>query len=264
MPIEIRETVRVLNQRQFGEIAFGVMDHVFGIHNDLGRFCDEDVYQKELVHLLGQRASDKVWIKVRHGGFCKTYFMDILVNQGAIFELKVVNQLAAEHRVQLLNYLLLTESRHGKLVNFRPDRVEHEFINTTLTRADRTRFAVVDSEWKDTGPRASEVRRFLVECLQDWGTCLELGLYEEAATYVLGGEECVLREIAIVNDGRRLGCQKVRLVDDHTILKITGLHADRNGYRSHITKFINHTELDHVMWVNVTLHQVTFSTVSKS
>jgi len=41
MPIALRVPVRRLSQREFGEIAFEVMRHVFAIHNEIGRFFDE-------------------------------------------------------------------------------------------------------------------------------------------------------------------------------------------------------------------------------
>ena len=38
---------------------------------------------------------------------------------------------------------------HGKLVNMRPERVCHEFINATIRPADRHVFEL-DTEWWDT------------------------------------------------------------------------------------------------------------------
>ena len=52
--------------------------------------------------------------------FCKTYYLDLLVGGGAIFELKAVAALAEGHRRQLMHYLFLTDLPHGKLVNLRP------------------------------------------------------------------------------------------------------------------------------------------------
>jgi hypothetical protein len=111
----------------------------------------------------------EVPILVKHADFCKTYFIDLLVDRGAIFELKTVSHLTDEHRAQLISYLLLTGGRHGKFINFRPERVEHEFVNTTLTLADRTIFDVDDSAWDASVEQASEIRRRVEAFLRDWG-----------------------------------------------------------------------------------------------
>jgi hypothetical protein len=43
MPIALRVPVRRLSQREFGEIAFEVMRHVFAIHKEIRRFFDETI-----------------------------------------------------------------------------------------------------------------------------------------------------------------------------------------------------------------------------
>jgi restriction endonuclease len=37
MPIDVRATIRHLEQNDFGRIAYDVMGHVFEIHNEFGR-----------------------------------------------------------------------------------------------------------------------------------------------------------------------------------------------------------------------------------
>lgn len=263
MPIEVNETIRVFNQQQFGEVAFEVMDQAFRIHNELGRFCDEDAYQHELEHVLDGRANREVWINVRHGDFCKKYYMDLLVDHGALFELKTVDQLMDEHRAQLLNYLLLTGLHHGKLINFRPERVEHEFVNTTLSHPERVKFEVDDADWHDGVEASPMIRRLTEELLRDWGTGLDIHLYEEALTHFLGGAHAVHRETEIVNDGRRIGIQFVRLAGPDAIFKITALSRNLEAFESHARRFLKHTALRHILWINVTLHRVTFRTLSK-
>ena len=63
---------------------------------------------------------------------CKTYCLDMLIGGGAIFELKAVQSLMERHRRQLMQYLFLLDLPHGKLVNLRPERVDHEFVNNVL------------------------------------------------------------------------------------------------------------------------------------
>lgn len=53
----------------------------------------------------------------------QTYRMDLVVNDNIILELKAVNFADKEHRRQLWNYMNLTQTRYGILINFGPDRL---------------------------------------------------------------------------------------------------------------------------------------------
>jgi len=200
---------------------------------------------------------------VKHADFCKTYFIDLLVDHGAIFELKAVNHLADEHRAQLLNYLLLTGGYHGKLINFRPERVEHEFVNTTLTHAGRTIFEVDDSAWNASVEQAPEVRRIVEEFLRDWDTGLDLQLYVDALTHFLGGEDRVIRKVDIISEGRCIGHQKIRFVGENATFKFTAFSGALENFESHTMRFMEHTSLKHLLWINVTLRTVTMKTLIK-
>ena len=261
MPIEFSENIRSLDQEEFGAIAYEAMELAFQVHNKLGRFFDEEAYQQELARALGSRAVREASIMVKHADFCKMYFIDLLVDQGAIFELKTVNHLTDEHRAQLLNYLLLTGSHHGKLINFRPERVEHEFVNTTLTHEERTTFEMDDSAWDTSIERALDIRRLAEAFLRDWGTGLDVQLYMDALTHFLGGEDSVLREIDIVSEGRCIGHQKVRVAGPDTAFRITCLPDSLESFESHIMRFLKHTKLKHLLWINVTLRTVTMKTL---
>lgn len=263
MPIEFIKNFRVLDQQAFGEIAYEVMEKAFQVHNKLGRFFDEDAYQHELAHIFGSRAMTEVPILVKHADFCKTYFIDLLVDQGAIFELKTVHHLTDEHRAQLISYLMITGGRHGKLIDFRPERVEHEFVNTTLTLADRTIFNVDDLAWDASVEQAPEIRHRLEAFLRDWGTGLELQLYVDALTHFLGGENHVVREIDIVSEGRCISHQKVRCAGADAAFKITALTDKLESFESHAIRFLQHTNLKHFLWINVTLRTVTMKVLSK-
>ena len=58
MPVECMVEVDPVGQERFHAVDRVVMRHVFGVHNALGRFCDERVYQEELARHVpepGQR-----------------------------------------------------------------------------------------------------------------------------------------------------------------------------------------------------------------
>ncbi len=263
MPVVMGDAVRLMEQEEFGSVAYGVMEKAFAIHNEWGRFFDEKVYQRELAFQLGAAARTGVAVKAVHGDFCKTYFLDLLVDGGALFELKAVERLTDRHRSQLLNYLLLSGLRHGKLATFPPERIEHEFVNTSLTHAERTSFVVRDDTWNESVAQGGELKRLIVDLLQDWGTNLDLHLYEEAITHHFGGPDVVHREIDVCHEGRRLGTQTVRLIDPQTTFKISSLPNSLDDFERHVRRFLNHTALQHIHWINITLHKITFKTLPK-
>ena len=210
MPITIRADIRRPTEGEFKSLAYDVMGCIFQVHNELGRFCDEKIYKRLVAKRLGN-VEIEVPIAVSFETFSRTYFLDALIDGCAIFELKAVECLAPGHRAQLLNYLLLTDLPRGKLVNVRPELIEHEFVNTTLRTSDRTSFEINDVEFRPLNDADVTWRDFLIAALRDWGTGLDLHLYESAISHIFGGEEAVLREIEIIVDGIKIGEQKARL-----------------------------------------------------
>ena len=103
----------------------------------------------------------------------------------------------------------------------------------------------------------------IVTILRDWGTCFDLHLYEDAVRHCFGGAAAVDQEIDIVDEGHRLGRQTVRLIDPGTAFKLTSLRRDLEEFECHIRRFLRHTELRQVLWVNITLEEVSFVSISE-
>ena len=243
MPIQVGTATRRLNEYDFGRIAYDVMRCVFDIHNEFGRFFDEKIYKRE----LGRRHPGtqlEVPIEVRFESFCKLYFLDAIIDGSAAFEFKTVESFTDRHRSQLLNYLLIADLPHGKLVNMRTEQVQHEFVNTTLRPSDRTSFEVVDGNWQEIGDKP--VLEWFIAVLRDLGTCLDTSLYEEALTHFLGGKEEALRDVEVVSGGTVLGPQKFRLVTPDVALKITAFHADPGPFEIQTRRLLEHTKLEAV------------------
>jgi len=57
----------------------------------------------------------------------QTYRMDLIVDGIVIVELKALEYVRKEHRIQLWNYMNLTHVSHGMLVNFAKDRLYSEW-----------------------------------------------------------------------------------------------------------------------------------------
>lgn len=264
MPIVVHAKTRRISQSEFGKITYATMGHVFDIHNQMGRFFDESIYKQAVAARTGNGRAE-VCIEVTFEDFRKEYFMDLLVDDAAVFELKVAKKLSGRHRAQLLNYLLLTDLSHGKLINLGGETVEHEFVNTSLTRNDRIGFIVDDSGFSAASPNDRRLFEYLSAILRDWGTGLEISLYTMAAPHFLGGEAVVTRNVDTFLDSTRIGRQKMQIVSPDTAFVITQIapEDDLSRFEDHCRRLLNHTALRRMQWINVTLHQVTFRTITR-
>lgn len=260
MPIAPLHPVRRLTQEEFKDLSYAVMHHVFEIHNEFGRFFDEGIYKRE----LGCRYPGvelEFPIVASHGGFSTEYYLDALIGDGGVFEFKAAQRLAPRHRSQLYNYLLLLDLAHGKLVNVRPESVEHEFVNATLSPADRHSFQIVVDRWNRTLKGGELVMGALVELLHDWGTGLEIGMYEAALTHFLGGAEQVVRKVAVRGANRTLGYQPMRHAAEDVAFRLTAFKTENGDFEEHARRLLRHVDLRAILWVNICLERVTFTSV---
>ena len=261
MPIRIGANIKRLDDEQSAACVYEVMRHVFDVHREFGRLFQEKIYHRELAFRLAN-AECEVPIELEFEEFRKTYYLDLLVDGGVIVELKAVELLAETHRRQLLNYLFFTGLPHGKLVNFRRERVDHEYVNNTLDYEDRTGFSVVEKNWVEIDSAGLMDR--IIALLRDWGTGLNLELYEEAAAHMCGQPPDEEAEVEIWRDSRSLGMQCMRLAAPGVALRITALPANRQeNYVLHLSRLLEYAERRAVQWVNVTRHQVQFATIPR-
>jgi GxxExxY protein len=238
------------------------MEVVFQVHNEFGRLFDERIYQAEISRRLAG-ARTRAPVEVVFESFRKLYYLDLLYADGAVFEFKAADATIDRHRAQLLNYLLMLDLPHGKLVNLRGELVEHEFVNAPWRREERLRFDVDDTRWVESEGGAVEVRKLLIAILRDWGVGLEISLYEEALTHFLGGQEKVFQPVAVRVGGIKVGTQTCRLINPHTAFKITALHAGLGHYEEHLRRLLAHTALKRIQWINLGRKVVTFRTIGK-
>jgi len=250
MPIIVKRPTRRMSQAEFGDLAYEVMRAVFAIRDELGRFFDEKIYKRKLA-LRFPGVQLEVPIEISHATFTKLYFLDALVNEGAVFEFKTVEALTPRHEAQLLHYLLLGELPHGKLVNLRPETIEQKFVNATLRLKDRVRFDVEQSGWDAQVGGASRFRDVLVALLQDWGTGLDLSLYDDALVHFLGGETEAVRDVEVRMADHGLGQQKMRLAAEGVAFKLTTLQEDLGFFDAHALRLLEHTRLDAILWANI-------------
>lgn len=266
MPIHVSRPIEVFDQKRFHQVDKRVTGFAFDIHNQFGRYLDEKLYQRELTRRCleaGFSVEPELRITASLDDFSKDYFVDLLVKAGVIVETKAASALTPSHTGQTLNYLFLCGLNHAALLNFRSDRVQHQFVSTRLTLADRQRFQVLTADWRPLSPRCDQLHALLLRMLTEWGTHLDPLLYRDALTHFLGGESQVVREVSVNSAGAPLGSQQLHLLNDEVAFAVTAATHRPESVYEHQRRFLCHTRLRAIQWVNLNHSQIEFHTIER-
>lgn len=107
----------------FRDETFLIQGAIFEVSREMGTGFLEGVYHECLAIEFTARGipfSSKPIIAVGYKGqtLAQAYIPDFLCFDSVVLELKVVREIAPEHRAQVINYLRATRMRLGLLVNF--------------------------------------------------------------------------------------------------------------------------------------------------
>ncbi len=227
MPIHCGLDIRALSAEEFQELDYRVMGHAFQSQNELGRLCDECVYQRDLqARLLAdgfQCVRIEEPITVSYADFAKTYSLDLVADH-AVYELKAVAGVNVQHQAQLLNYLFLLGIPRGKLINFRAAKVEGRIHATGLTWQERFQFRIDTHRWQDLSNHCTILRQTMHDLLRDWGAFLDFELYQQALSHFCGGESLVLQRLQLYRDGIPLGTQRFHVHAPKIAFRVTAVN----------------------------------------
>ena len=267
MPIEVQGgPLRVFTQDEFHDIDRAAMRIVFDVHNEFGRFLDEVIYKREIAARCAQSGIPtrrEVRIHVTHESFHKEYSIDAVFSHGVIYEMKAVEWLAPVHDAQALNYVLLAGTRHAKLVKFRTERVQWRFVSTRLTPETRKDVTIDDSQWRVVDERSAQLKQCMVDLITDWGAFLACNLYRDALACVLGDKAPGIRRIPIYSDQQIIGDQEAHLSSERVAFTVTAVTESPGRMRTHLARFLAHTRLDHLQWINLNHRRIEFITLSR-
>ena len=135
---------------EIDQITGMIIDSAMKVHTALRPGMLESVYEKCLAHELNKRGlsvKTQVWLPVVYDGIQMegAYRIDLLVEDVVIVELKVVEQVLAIHKAQLLSYLKLSGKAVGLLINFNVVHLRHgikRMINSPQSSASTASSAV--------------------------------------------------------------------------------------------------------------------------
>ena len=266
MPIHCPVSIASLTADEFEELDYRVMGHAYACQNELGRLCDECAYQADLkARLLAdgfRSVLTEVPVTVTHRDFTKKYFLDLVADH-ALYELKADTTLAGEHDTQLLNYLFLLGVPRGKLLNFRPLKVQGKLMATSLTHTERRRFSSTTKHWNDLTPGCGVLRQTVLDLLQDWGAFLDFALYQEALVHFLGGASIVERQVNLRRGELDLGRQRMFVHAPGVAFRITAYTESQSYIESHLRRLLALTDLKAIQWINLNHAQIEFTTIQR-
>jgi GxxExxY protein len=114
------------------DLSERVIGAILEVANTLGAGFLEKVYERALVRelkLRGIRAEAQVAVEVNYKGEnVGSYFVDVVVEDELMVELKCAERLGKEHTAQCLNYLKASGKQVCLLVNFQNPRVEWQRV----------------------------------------------------------------------------------------------------------------------------------------
>jgi hypothetical protein len=206
-------------------------------------------------------AKKEVSIRVTHQSFSKTYYIDLLIEQGSIYELKATSSISPAHESQLLNYLLLSGLQHGKIINFRGQSVESRFVSTSLINKDRHEFKIRTRDWIANSEHCEKIPQIIEALLNDWGTHLDIHLYREALLHLIDRDHSLLTPLELFNGTNPLGQQNEYLLNETTGLHLSSLRTGFSAYKAHLLRFLKHTNLKTIQWINFGAKQITCSSI---
>jgi GxxExxY protein len=113
---------------EYKDITHKIIGCAYKVYNQLGFGFLKSVYQKAMLielHKNKLRAEPERPVKVYYDHqVVGDFYVDLLVEQEIIVELKSVQNLTVEHGVQLVNYLNGLKKEIGLLINFGPKGLE--------------------------------------------------------------------------------------------------------------------------------------------
>ena len=119
-------------QQEYGDLTYRIIGAAMAVHSTLGPGFPEHVYQKALAIELsrqGMRYEQECPVCISYEGFeLGDFYLDLMVENRVVVELKAVEQLLPLHQQQAISYLTATGREVALLLNFGAGSLEHRRI----------------------------------------------------------------------------------------------------------------------------------------
>ena len=130
------------NKHKFknNDLVYQVVGCAMEVINELGHGLREKTYEKALIVefktnniLFSQQKIYRVYYKNVH---IDDYIPDLLVNNGLIVEIKVVENICDENIGQVINYLKISGCSLGLILNFKHSKLEWKRVILTEDKSN--------------------------------------------------------------------------------------------------------------------------------
>ena len=113
------------------EETFKIIGICMEVHRNLGPGLLEVVYKDALeiefkANNLPFEREKEISIEYKGVILPHKFYADFIVNEDIVLEVKAVKEFSGEHTAQVLNYMKLSESEIGLLVNFQNKSLQHK------------------------------------------------------------------------------------------------------------------------------------------
>ncbi len=119
-------------KREYGDLTYRIIGAAMAVHNGLGPGFPETLYQKALAVELNRRGikfeREKLVEIFYETAKLGDFYLDFLIENGVILELKAVEQLLPLHQQQAISYLTASGREVALLINFGAGTLEHKRI----------------------------------------------------------------------------------------------------------------------------------------
>lgn len=116
----------------YKELSYKIVGILFSVHNELGNRYQEKYYQRAVEKALTTNnlsfKRELVTDLEYNGEKIGKYFLDFLIEDKIILELKTVRRLNPKDFSQVLGYLRANNLKLGILVNFKTERLSYKRI----------------------------------------------------------------------------------------------------------------------------------------
>ena len=103
----------------------------------------------------------------------------------------------------------------------------------------------------------------MLRLLTEWGAFLDPVLYRDALTHFLGGEVLVVREVSVQSGGTHIGTQQMHLLADDIAFGVTTSTHRPESVFEHQQRFLMHTPLRAIHWINLDHSQIELRTIER-
>jgi GxxExxY protein len=122
-----------VSKKLINDIPYSVIGAAIEVHKEMGPGLLESIYEECLCEELQNRSikfkrQAKLPLLYKEKVINKSFYIDILVEDLVVVELKAVDVLLPIHEAQLLTYLKLAKKPKGLLINFNVDNISKTLV----------------------------------------------------------------------------------------------------------------------------------------